>query len=268
MTISTINDIVTGLTVAQRINLFKSVGTLKAAGAFQSSWLSNGWPVAGAAAPAFSSGSDYTCDKGKQGAIPYANGAVQNWLAKMSVMSTITGMLYLYDRLWSCSGMGYAATTYTVNTPGALPARITDNGLGCELWIENFVAAGAASNTMTCNYVEPGGGGEVGVIQTGIITSAPVAGQMQPVPLQNGSVGIKQLTNVINGATWTSGTWGMTICKFIAAIPIAVANAGYILDWALLGLPPIPADACLFGIWQGSTTTAPVINFNLSIIDK
>lgn len=266
MTISTVSDIATALAIAQQIKVLKNSTVPKSIGAYQSSWLGVGIPSAGAASPAYTVGTGYTCDNTKVGALPYSDGSVQNYLARLFATSTIAGTLFLYDRLWSCSGMGYAASTYTVTTPGNLPARITDNGLGCELWVEQFAAAGSASGTLTCNYKNPADGAEVGIIPA--VVSAPVIGQMQPVPLATGATGVRSLVSVVNSATWTSGSWGMTICKRIAAIPVPFAGIGNVLDWAGLGLPQILPDACLFFIWQGGAATANQIMAQLDIIDK
>jgi hypothetical protein len=266
MAILTVDDIAAGLANDQFRAVLKNITVPKSIGAYQSSWLGVGFPGAGAAPPAYTAGSGYTVSSATTGAILYVNGAVKNWLAQLSASSTIAGTLFIYDRLWSCSGMGFAAGTYTVTTPGNLPARITDNGLGCELWVEQFAAAGAASGTLTVNYVEPGGGARAGIIPA--VVSAPVIGQMQPVPLQVGSLGVQQLTSVVNSATWTSGTWGMTICKPVAQIEVPLAGIGKTLDWAALGLPALTDDMCLFFIWQGGAATANQVQAKLRIIDK
>jgi hypothetical protein len=161
--------------------------------------------------------------------------------------------------------MGFAAATYTVTTPGSLPARITDNGLNCELWVEQFVAAGAASGTLTVNYTDSADGAQAGVIP--VVVSAPVVGQMQPVPLLN-NLGVKSLVSAVNSVTWTSGSWGMTIVKRIAEIPVFVIASGLVLDWAACGLIQIPADACLMFMYLASVTTAATITGTLDIIDK
>ena len=266
MTISTVDDIAAGLAVSQKIRVLKNITACKAVGSVESSWLAVGYPGAGAAPPAYTAGSGYTCSSATAGAIPYSNAAVKNYLAKLFASSAIAGTLRIYDRLWSCGGMGFAASTYTVTTPGSLPARITDNGLGCELWVEQFVAAGAASGTLTANYVEPGGGARAGVIPA--VVSAPLIGQLQAVPRQVGSIGIQQLTSMVTSATWTSGSFGATICKHIASIEIPLAGIGKTLDWAALGLPEIPNDACLFLMWQGGATTATQVQTTPDIIDK
>lgn len=266
MSITTVDDIASGLAAGQVRWILKNITVPKSIGAYQSSWLSVGFPGAGGASPAYSAGSGYTCDKDKVGAIAYSNGAVKNWLAKWFATSTIAGTLILVDRLWSCSGMGYAASTYTVTTPGTLPARITDYGVGCQIWVEQFAAAGSASGTLTINYKNPADGAEAGIIP--VVVSAPVIGQMQPVPLATGATGVRSIVSAVNSATWTSGSWGLTIVKPLAAISIPLAGIGNTLGWATLGLPDIPADACLALIWQGGAATACQIQSRMEIIDK
>lgn len=266
MAITTVDDIAAALALSQKKYVLKNITACKAIGSYQSSWLSVGYPGAGAAPPAYTAGSGYTASSATAGAIPYTNGAVKNWLAKLFASSTIAGTLSIYDKLWSCSGIPFGAGTYAITTPGSLPARITDNGVNCELWVEQFVAAGAASGTLTANYVEPGTGARAGVIPA--VVSAPLIGQMQPIPRQVGSVGVQQLTNIVTSATWTSGSIGMSIVKPVANIEIPLAGIGKTLDWASLGLPDLVDDMCLFFIWQGGAVTAAQVMARLSIIDK
>lgn len=266
MAISTVNDIAAGLALSQFRAVLKNITVPKAIGSYQSSWLGVGYPGAGAAPPAYTAGSGYTASSATAGAIPYTNGAVKNWLAKLFASSTIAGTLYIYDKLWSCSGIPFGAGTYAITTPNLLPARITDNGVNCEIWVEQFIAAGAATGTLTANYVEPGGGARAGIIP--VVVSAPLIGQMQPVPRQVGSVGVQQLTNIVTSATWTSGSIGISIVKPVASIEVPLAGIGKTLDWAALGLPALVNDMCLFFIWQGGAATANQVMVRLSIIDK
>jgi hypothetical protein len=267
MAIATVDDIASGLSTAQDLMYQKTFTAPKAAGAFQSGWLAAGFPGAGSASPAYTAGSGYTCSSATAGAISLTNGAVQLWLAKLAMSCTQQGTIIIADRLWSCSGMGFAAGTYTVTTPGSLPARITDNGVEVEAWVEQFVAAGAASGTLTLNYTNANtGAAKSGVIAA--VVSAPVAGQMQPIPLAVGDTGVRQVTSAVTSATWTSGSFGITLLKRIAEIPVTIANTGAVYDWAQLGLPKIPNDACLMAFFLANGTTAPVLIGSLDLIDK
>jgi hypothetical protein len=265
MTIATVDDIAAALAVSFKIRSLKNISVPKAIGSMQSSWLAVGLPPAGATPPAYTAGSGYTSDKSTLGALPYINAVVKNYLAKLFAVSAIAGTLRVYDRLWSCSGMGFALGTYTVTTPGNLPARITDNGLGCELFVEQSIAAGAASGTLTANYLDSAGASKAGVIPA--VVSAPLIGQVQQVPMAN-NLGIKQLTSVVTSATWTSGSFGMLIAKHVASIEVPLAGIGKTLDWAGLALPDLVDDMCLMFIWHGGAATAAQVQATAEIIDK
>lgn len=266
MAIATVDDIASGLAAPQRLAYLKILTAAKAAGAYQSSWLAAGRPGAGSAPPAYTAGSGYACSSATSGAWPYSNGAVQNWLARVSGKATQRGTIILADRLWSCGGMGFAAGTYTVTTPGSLPARITDNGVGVEAWVEQFVAAGAATGSLTLNYLNAAtGAAGAGVI--GTVVSAPVIGQMQPIPWAVGDTGIRSVVSAAHSATWTSGSFGITLLKRIAEIPVGTIGVATVQDWAAC-LEAIPADACLFAFWMAEVTTAATIDGMARVIDK
>jgi hypothetical protein len=254
----TIDNIVTQLAAAQRLAWFKNFPAGKAIGSFVSGWLATGVPAAGANPPAYTAGSGYTCSDATAGAIqPYTNQANgQNRILLAEASAALQGTIHIVDRLWACQGMGFAAATYTITTPGALPGRITNNGVGVEAWVEVYnVATGAATGTLTFNYTNPGGTGEAGVIPT--VVSAAAISQMQRIPLQTGSTGVKAPVSVVTSNTWTSGTaWGITLAKPVLSIPLSLAGVASVLDWANSKLAALPDDVCLQVIWQGPATTA------------
>lgn len=268
MSITSVQQIEDAMAHGQHRAFQKSLSPPKAVGGFGSGWLGTGLPGTGAAPPVYTAGSGYTCSKSTAGALAYVNAAAQNYLAGLSLTNTrsSSGILIIADRLWSCGGMGFAAGTYTVTTPGSLPARITDNGIGCELFVEQFVVAGAASGTLTANYLDSSNAAQSGVI--GAVSSAPPAGSMQMVPLAN-NLGIKQLTSVVTSATWTSGTFGMTIIKRLIEVPFQTSTdgKGINLDWAQV-LTKIPNDACLMFIWLGNGTAVVIVQGSIDIIDQ
>ena len=150
MAITSENDIAAGLSVAQRQQFIKNFAAPKSAGAFQSGWLATGTPGAGNTPPVFTAGTGYNCDSTTVGGLAYTNGAVQNYLATLVASITQPGVLIIADRLWSCQGFVAATlTAQAVTTPGSLPARITDSGVGTQLWLEQFAAGGAASGATT-----------------------------------------------------------------------------------------------------------------------
>lgn len=264
----TVDNIITKLASAQTLGFLKNVPAGKSAGAYVSGWLATGNPGAGSNPPAYTAGSGYTCDDTTAGAfVNYTNAVTQNRLLAAEATSTLAGTIHIVDRLWACQGMGFAASTYTVTTPGSLPARITDNGVGVQAWVEVYnVATGAATGTLTLNYVEPGGGARAGVIPT--VVSAAAVSQMQPIPRQVGSVGIQQVTSVVTSATWTSGTaWGITLTKPVVSIPLALVGVGTVLDWAATKMKACAPDTCFQVIWQGAATTAVLASGCITIGD-
>jgi hypothetical protein len=267
MSITTVDDIASALSSAQGIDYLKTLTAAKAAGSFQSGWMAVGNPGAGSASPAYTAGTGYACSSATPGAIRLNNATVQNYLARFAASLTQPGTIILYDRLWSCSGMGFAAGTFAITTPGSLPARITDNGVDVEGWIEQFVAAGAASGTLTFNYTNANtGAAKAGVISA--VVSAPVAGQLQPIPIIAGDTGVRAPVSVVTSATWTSGSFGLTLMKPMARISVGVAGAGDVLDWCKTGLAKIPNDACLMLVYLAANTTAATIIGTMDIIDK
>ncbi len=266
----TVDSLASALASAQRLVLQKTTTAAKSAGAFQSTWLNPGNPGAGVASPVYTAGSGYTCSSATSGAIVnYTNsagGALKNRIGKVAASGTVAGKLILADRLWSCSGMGFALGTYTVTTPGSLPARITDFGVGVEAWCEQFVAAGVSSGTLTLNYADAAtGAAKAGVIAA--VVSAPVVGQMQPIPMQVGDTGLRSVTSAVTSATWTSGSFGITLLKRIVEIPMPLIGVGNVLDYAAAALATVPDSACLMAIWHASATTAAYIDCSAAIVD-
>ncbi len=265
MTLATVDDIAAGLSVAQIIRFFKYFSGPKAAGAYQSAWTAAGIPAAGATPPAYNAGSGYTCDKSTTGAMAYANGSTQNRLARAAAGCGLQGSLIICDRLWACSNMGTSASTYTVTTPGSLPARITDGGLGCELWLEYYGVTGVNSATVVANYKDSATNSKASISQAA--QTSAVAGQTVLLPLAD-NLGISQLTSIVQTNTLTSGNYGATIRKRLIELPVAYGGGMAILDWATAGLPSIPSDACLELIWLANGTATFSLLGSMSVIDK
>ncbi len=265
MSISTIDDIVNGIANTKtHIPFSRSFTAVDTAGQFQSGWQATGFPDVGLAPPQFDSGGPYTCTSGTQGALNFSGATNQNWIAGISARATEAGTYYLADRLWSCN-MGFAASTYTVTTPGSLPSRITDNGVGCEMFIEQFTTGGSSTGTWTINYLDESGtprSSSVAVITT------PLVGLLRYVPHAAGAHGVSQIVSVVKSATGTSGSFGITIVKRVAEVHINAADQGVTMDWAELGLPKLASDSCLFWYSLTTVTTAALLLGTIDLIDK
>lgn len=258
MALNTVQDIIDAK--KQVIDLVK-YGT--ASGTFlNSTWVNT--PRAGATPPLYTAGAGYTCDNNTVGNLFRLSATISNRVAKLEFSNTFQGTLILVDRLWSCSGMGFAAGTYTVTTPGALPTR-AGNGIGVEAYVENFVATGAASGSLTLNYIDHLGAAKVGSLAT--VANNAVITRLQPIALAAGGQGISQVTSVVTSNTWTSGTFGITLMKRLLEVPLSVAGGVVELDWSETGLVEIPNDACLSMIIFNATSGAPNIYGTLTLID-
>lgn len=265
MAIATVDDIAASLSAGIQYSWMKVLTAAKAAGSWQGAWTAAGIPGAGVVPPVYTAGTGYTCDATTAGALGQTNGAVQNWLARCTGGSTQIGSIRIYDRLWSCSGMGFAAATYTITTPGSLPARITDSGVGVEAWCESFQASGAAIGTLVLNYLNVAAAAKSGTIAA--VVSSPVIGQQQQIPRQAGDTGILQATSVTINGSWTSGLFGLTLRKLLVEIPVFLAGVPNVMDWSQ-ALAKIPANACLEFIYQANNTTATTLMGAVTVIDK
>ena len=268
MSISTVDDIASALANNKKSSRFaKTFAAPKAAGSFISGWAASGFPGAGGAAPAYNAGSGYACTAATPGAQAYPTSSVQAWLARLSVGCSQPGVLILLDRLWACGGMGFAANMYTVTTPGSLPGRITDGGVGVEAWIDTLAVNGAASGTLVLNYLDTLGNPKAGTVPA--VVSAPAANQIQPIPLAADSLGISQVVSAVINQTWTSGTFGILLAKRLLEIPIPAAAMGVNLDWASLGIPQIDnANACLMWAFLAGNASGPTVLGTMDMIDK
>ncbi len=267
MSIATVDDIAAALSVGQRRSFGKLGLAVAAAGNISTQFFSNGSYGAASQPPLNTAGSGYTCSSATLGALPLTNGVTQLYLAQLAICNFAHGMTYLYDRLWAAS---FAAPTVggtvAITTPGALPARITDGGVGVEAWLENYTTGGASSGTLVLNYLDETGAAKSGPAFTP--ASAPNASRAQLIPLAAGSKGISQVVSLTNSATMTSGTYVIALKKRIAEYQVLVAAAGVPMAWAELGLPKVPNDACIEFMTFSQATNLPNILGTLTLIDK
>ncbi len=242
--------------------------TLQAVGQYYSPWLLAGLPGAGVAPSSGVAGDVPT--KNTAGAIPFTNPAFGiNYLAKLAHSPNVAGVLMVYDRLWHNSGLSTTLlTAQTVNSV-ALPARcpvagdpsgetFDTNGLGAEPWLDVSTVLGAGATAPSISYTnEQGVAGRTGTL-LGFAATAAV-GRAFPFGLAAGDRGVRSIQTYTNGATMTSGAFHLVLRRRLASIVVSTANIGAALDWAAIGLPGFPADACLEFLWIPSATTAVVI---------
>lgn len=254
MAITSLDGLITALcaTSAQSFVLQKSF-TNQAAGAWHSLWTMAGQPGA-AANPSSGVGGDVPTSS-TAGAYPFTNptSPALTYLARLSASLTGQGTLILYDRLWQNSGL--SATSLTAQTVSSVALTRPDaNGAQAEAWFQVYAVMGAGSTAPTISYTDQSGNtGNTGTLQ-GFATTA-AAGRTFPFSLAAGDTGVRAIATYTNGATMTSGTFGLVIRRRLAAVITTASNSGALVDPLTGGLPTIPDNACLEFVYQGGTVT-------------
>lgn len=255
-----------------RYPLNKVLPTMEAAGQFHSMWKIAGSPnrdggVAGANPPAFTAGSGYVPTRATAGAIGQTNPTNNKYLALLDCKAPIAGTLILFDRLWACSGiLSNSITAQNITTPGTLTAgRDPLSGLDVEPWIEYYTTDGATGGVWTLTGTDSSGTAS----RTWTATkpaSAQNAGTI--IPLLNGTavggcrVPFGMTLSISSG---TAGDCGVSLLRRMGQVTVSAANVEVAKDALMLGLPEIPDDACLFFVWQCTTTTTMQICGNVGL---
>lgn len=245
----TVDTIGAALGAGQESPVFKISIASEGAGTRSSLWKAAGNPGAGVNPPVFTSGVGYANSSVTVGAVPYTNPGVgvNKYLALADAVNSVTGALYLYDRLWTCSGFGTVVTTaQVVVTPGALPARDANGaslGAGVEIWGEVYAAPGATAATWTVSYTDAAG--VAGRLATyAHPANAESVGQMFPFVMP--AAGCRSVESLTCSATsGTAGDIGVTLLRHLAKVPFVAANVASVMDWAALGLPEVLDSSCI-----------------------
>lgn len=261
MTISTMDGLVAAL--PGRFGMYQKPSmTSEGAGTWQSLWLGAGTPAAGVAAV------NAVPTKDTLGAIAIANAAVGNRLALGRLLNTgaTAGILSIYDRLWHTSGLsGIVVAADTAVATTALTRETT--GAGVQLWAEVYTAMGATAATLNVRYTNQDGvPNRVGTYAHP--ANALTVGQMVPINLQAGDTGVRAVTAYHwSISTGTAGSFGFTLVKRIADIPMEAANVAKLMDAFALGLPQMDNDACLALMVYCTTTSTGIIQGTFNLIE-
>lgn len=265
MTISTRDQLINALANnASRVVLDKASLANTVAGQFFSLWQSTGVPGAGAT-PTTAVIPTYTTT----GAVGFTQQTAPatsylGWL-RTSTGNPIT-TVEVHDRVAHMGGLsGTVTTAQTVGvdlSSGGLnlvAARRGDaNYSDVQWWIEIYTALGATGVNATVNVTyDDASTGNLAVIALG---ATPRAGRMYPLISAVAGRFIRGVNSVtLSATTGTAGNFGVTATRQRSAIDTDVANKAVVYDWAQLGLPEIPNDACLMFVVLCSTTTTGTV---------
>ena len=177
------------------------------------------------------------------------------WLFAMS--SNNASNIEIHDRLAHMGGLsGIVATAQGALTLAGVPAaRLGDASfLDCQWWLEWYADTGATAVTFTVNvtYDDNSTGNLVGLAPGGTVR----AGRMLPLVSAVAGRYIKAVNSVtLSATTGTAGSFGITASRPCTVLSFPLANKIEQADWAMLGLPEVPNDACPFMLMTCSTTT-------------
>jgi hypothetical protein len=199
------------------------------------------------------------------GALTFTNaaGGQKTYLGRLSATSSVVCTIELYDRVWHAGSFSCAAlTTFTLTGQPALTRFTT--GEDVEIWLEINTAMAASATTVTVTYTNSQGvAGRTSGVNT--LTSF-ITGRMVPCALQAGDTGVQKIESVIVGGVTNTGTFNVVLVKALAEVMVTVASGGAVVDPLGLGLPEIPADACLALMAVSNTTNSGVPNIALNIV--
>lgn len=275
MTITTRDQIINGLgNNNNRILWDKASIATQVVGQYCSLWRGTGVPAQGSipAAAAY-------CTKALTGAIGFDNqtGPATSYLGYHTLLcGTANTNLEIHDRLAHMGGLNGTLLTAqtvgidlsTINAGGPVAAaRLGDSNYSDVQWfLEWYTATGATASNATVNVTyDDGSTGNLAVIAVG--GTAIAASQMRPlISASNGKFirGVNSVT--LSASTATAGSFGVTATRQRAAMSAPLANVVYTFDWAQLGFPEIPNDACLMGILMSTATSTGTIKGQGKII--
>lgn len=245
------------------------------AGRLSSTWRATGYPAQGAIPTTAA-----VCDNTLTGALPFTQqtAPAKSYLALLTIQSGNAGMTFeVHDRLAHIGGFvgnvtsSQTVTGFDLDTLGVAADRLGVADLSeVECFIEGYTDLGATASTATINvtFTDTTSGNLTGVAVANLRQGSLINLRSLQTTAQQGKI-IKQVNSVqLSASTGTAGNFGFTFYRRIAVCPTFIANVAQPpLDWAQLGLPVIPNEACIvINVTPGSTTTTGIYRASGNII--
>ena len=254
MTIDTPDKVDAALAGGQVVPIIKISATSEGAATFHSLWKVTTVPGSGATPPAYTAGSGYVPTKATVGALYNFTNPVsgETRIMQAGLVGATVGTVWIYDRIWHCSGFGTVATSaQACSAPGSLPGgRDPNNGLDVFPFGEVYTVPGATTAVWYINGTDANGS----TGRTWAYThpaNAETAGQMVQF-LPGGSapattLGIRVVNSFAAASTsGTAGDIGITLVRRLTPpLPLSIVNVSTDRDYAQLGRCVVGDDACL-----------------------
>lgn len=263
MAITTQDGLLSALGGAQEL-MWNKANVTSVAGRACSLWSGAGQPGVGSTTTGQAAAGAVSTDA-TTGGMPFTNpGSGFSYIGRVAGISAASGLIILYDRLWTwgSGGSGWSVTTTTAQNTTA-PAALTRpdaNGTSTEAWLEVLATMGAGTATPVLGYTNQDG--TASRTTSGMTTTYPasaITGSMFAFNLQAGDTGVRTVQSLTLSVSMTSGTAAVHILRRVAEFP-CIANQGFLYDAYDLGMPRVYDDACLFPVFvPNSTTSGPLI---------
>lgn len=262
--ITTASDIVNALgNNSSRLVVDKASIANQTAGGFASLWRATGQPGQGAIPTSAAVPTSATL-----GAMGFSNqtAPVKSYLAWLSLNSSNAGTTpEIHDRIAHVGGLVLNVTTsQTVTGMNLATLGVVSDRLGAanysnvQWWLEVYSDGGATASNATINVTyDDDSTGNLNVVAVGGTLRASRMIPLTPLipTAQQGKI-IKGInTTTLSASTGTAGNFGFTATRPRTIVSLDVANKGQTFDWAQLGLPEVPNDACLQFIMCCITTS-------------
>ena len=191
------------------------------------------------------------------GAIPFTNqtAPAKAYLPSFQVSnSTVSGSnLDIHDRIAHMGGLSGTVTTAQTVGIDLLSIGVSSDRLGAAdysdvIWyIEVYTDMGATSVTAICAVTyDDGSNGNLTAISLGVSPRKCRMFQLLPAVAGRNIRAVNTVT--LSATTGTAGNFGVTATRQMLTTFMTIINGYNVYDWASLGLPYIPNDACLFGV--------------------
>ena len=267
MAISTVDGVVSGLGSGYgKFIIDKASLANQVVGRMVSLWRASGVPAIPAAPT-----TAVQLTNGATGCIPFTNQTLpaRSYIGFTDYSNSVAGNALVFcDRLAEQGGLSFNVTTaQTTNLPinlstlGVVSDRIgAANFSEIQWYLEVYTDGGATASNATIGVIyNDNSSGNLNVVAVGGTLRAGQCIHLNPFKLNNGLY-IKGITDVtLSAATGTVGNFGFTAVRELASCNNDVSQKRENFDWAKLGLPEIPAGACLFPmIYPVSTNSGTV----------
>lgn len=266
MTINTRDELIDALANnTSRVVIDKASIASMVAGQYCSLWRATGQP-ARASIPGTTPAIPTSATTGAMG-FTNQTAPATSYLAWLNAVSSNAAMgLEIHDRVAHMGGLVLNVTTsqnvlMDLGSGGlnlAAARRGDANFSDIQWWLEVYTDGGATASNATINVTFNDASSADLAVQA--VGGTLRAGRMIPLTplIQAADQGkfIQDINTVIlSASTGTAGSFGFTATRPRTVLPMNIANKTEVANWADLGLPEIPNDACLQMIMLTSTTS-------------